>query len=348
MSRLLEWIPPRDQLQPLGAVPALLPPVLLVALLVSRPHRWLNLTVLPVFVAYSVYTALYYTMGAAPDDYGRASLQFTLVLRAIDAFLLATPSFDVAFKRHPGTPTSPPWTWKRLAYAIKFATTLRGAGWEWQVVKTRGPTTSRTAFLQRRLAKALLMYLALDVTSTYMQSRPYFHRVVPLAALSRSEHLANMLAACASAGLALNTVYQLVCIVCVASRAWAPDECIDLFGSVLSRPCSISCAFFLSALLHAFSSFAMARTGLGSFKFFCVQPLGILLESMVRGLGGRNDGKASARSVIDASGYAWTAGWLLYWCPLFFDELVQAGFWEVDAAPFSVVRGVWRGEWLHV
>lgn len=26
----------------------------------------------------------------------------------------------------------------------------------------------------------------------------------------------------------------------------------------------------------------------------------------------------------------------------------QAGFWEVDPAPLSVVRGLWKGEWLHL
>lgn len=95
-------------------------------------------------------------------------------------------------------------------------------------------------------------------------------------------------------------------------------------SSPTTQSLSLFLTFGLSALLHAFSSFVMARTGLGSLKFFLIQPIGIILERIVssRVTGG-------LKSTRTAIGYVWTAGWLLYWCPWFFDELVQVSSCEV-------------------
>ena len=76
-----DWITPRDQLKPLGPVQGLLPPLLLLSLYLARPSRTLNLTILPLYIYYSLYTSPFYTTGSTPDDYGRASLNFTLVLK---------------------------------------------------------------------------------------------------------------------------------------------------------------------------------------------------------------------------------------------------------------------------
>ena len=89
-------------------------------------------------------------------------------------------------------------------------------------------------------------------------------------------------------------------------------------SSPLTQSLSLFLTFGLSALLHAFSSFVMARTGLGSLKFFLIQPVGIILEQIVS-----NGVKGGSRKLRNAIGYAWTAAWLGYWCPWFFDELVQ-------------------------
>lgn len=226
-------------MQPLGPTAAVAPALLLLVLLLARPSRTLNMTLLPLFCLSALLTSIRYTTGSTPDDYGRASLQFTLVLRAIDAFLLTQPSFEFACTRINEQRVPPAWTLRRLGWAAKFATTMRGAGWNWNVVaKDPSPaatnTTSRREYLRRRVGKLILTYLALDVASSYMQSRPYFHRVVPLSNLSRAESVLNMLAACASAALAMNTAYQVLCVICVGSCIWRPDECVDLFGSLAS------------------------------------------------------------------------------------------------------------------
>ncbi|GAA5907515.1 wax synthase family protein [Sporobolomyces salmoneus] len=366
MLSLERLIPPRDQLEPLGLISAVSPPLLLLTLLLSHPSRFLKSTILPLFIFSAIFTSLRYTTGSAADDYARASLSFTFVLRAIDAFLLSKPSFELAFKRSKEEEVPTPWSMKRLGWALKWITTMRGAGWEWQVIpKDSGGqnSLSRQQYLRRRLAKLCLTYLALDVTSTYMQSRPYFRRAVPLSSLPPTESIFNMLAACAAAALALNTAYQLVCIVCVASHIWHPDECVDLFGSlrdakslagfwgktwhqsfrrpftsiptfVVAKLCpssprsslrpilNIFGAFSLSALVHAFSSFAMARTGSGSLRFFLVQPFGIVFETVVSHLCRNLQGIGWRRTKIMV-GYVWTASWLLWFWPWFFDEAVQ-------------------------
>ncbi|GAA5960846.1 hypothetical protein JCM3765_000839 [Sporobolomyces pararoseus] len=395
MDLLNRIVPPRDHIDALGPVQGLISPLILISLLLSPPSRLLNSTLLPLFIFSALFTSLWYTTGSAPDDYGRASLQFTLVLRAIDAFLLSTPSFELAFKRSKKDQVLEPWTLKRLGWTVKWIATMRGAGWVWQIVPEKSSAgggnaktkMTRWQYLRSRFKKLSLTYLTLDATSTYMQSRPYFHRAVSFSNLSRTESLVNSIAACASAALALNTSYQILCLVCVSSRLWAPEECIDLFGdwrdskslagfwgktwhqsfrrpfvsisnflagklsqklpsspSSSYRTLTVFFAFSLSALLHAFASFAMNRSGGGSLKFFLVQPFGILFEWIVARSLGQND---KDRVLISLIGYVWTASWLLYWSPWFFDELVQAGFWEVDPAPLSVVRGFWKGDWWN-
>lgn len=86
------------------------------------------------------------------------------------------------------------------------------------------------------------------------------------------------------------------------------------------RTLTVFFAFSLSALLHAFASFAMNRSGGGSLKFFLVQPFGILFESIVVRSLSKNGRDGILRSLV---GYIWTVSWLLYWSPWFFDELVQ-------------------------
>lgn len=233
MTSIDDWIPSRDELEPLGPIQGLVPPLLFLSLFLSPPSRILNMTILPLYTYYSLYTSLFYTTGSTPDDYGRASLNFTLVLKAIDAFLLSKPSFELAFKKRKDDPIPTPWSLKRLGWSIKVMTSLRGAGWEWQVAqKFGGSDLSRTRMIKRRIKRSVLLYLSLDVVSTYMQSRPYFHRLASLVSLSRSEQVINMISACAAAGLAINITYQILCIFCVASHIWEPRECPDLFGSV--------------------------------------------------------------------------------------------------------------------
>lgn len=227
-----DWITSRDQLKPSGPVQGLLPPLLLLSLYLARPSRILNLTILPLYIYYSLYTSLFYTTGSTPDDYGRASLNFTLVLKAIDTFLLSKPSFELAFKKRKDDPIPQPWSLRRLGWALKVMTSLRGAGWDWQVVKKLGGSDlSRTRLIKRRFKRAILLYLSLDIISTYMQTRPYFHRLAPLSSLSKGEQIINTISACAAAGLAINITYQILCVVCLASQIWDSNECPDLFGS---------------------------------------------------------------------------------------------------------------------
>ncbi|GAA5899376.1 hypothetical protein JCM5296_002279 [Sporobolomyces johnsonii] len=380
-------VPPRDALQSLGAAPALVAPSCLLVLFLAQPSRILNLTLLPLFLASALYTSLAYTTGSPPDDYGRASLNFSLCLIALDRFVVASPNFEVVFHKSAAEPTPPAWSWRRLGWALKMMMSMRGAGWSWQVsgVPTGGADLSRGRFVRSRLLRTAMLYIVMDAVSTYMQSLPYFHRQVSLASLSFVERQINMLSACAAGALAIAMLHSALSALCVASGAWSPGECPDLFGPLSAasslrgfwsktwsvfdphqsfrRPfttipravlsllrlspaspfttfLSISFAFFLSALQHAFAVYAMDRRGRGAMLFFCIQPLGILAETLVS----RASKGAGGRSLRNAVGYAWTACWLLNTCTVFFDEL--AGMWEVDPAPFSVVKGLTTGQWL--
>ncbi|GAA6060129.1 hypothetical protein JCM10212_001426 [Sporobolomyces blumeae] len=381
-------LPSRDELPVLGPAIGALGPALLLALYLSRPSRSLNLTVLPLFLATALYTSLAYTTGSAADDYGRATLNFVLALKAVEAFLLTRPSFEVAFRKTATGSIPEPWSLARLGWAIKVMTSLRGAGWSWQVrgvPPTRSPPPSRSTFVKSRLARVVYLYLSMDAVSTYMQTRPYFHRQVALVELSFVERVVNMASACLAGGLAMTILHNAVSAICVATTWWGPEECPDMIGdwkqatslsgfwgkvwhqsfrrpftsiarfvvsavplvpptSRVARFSILCLAFLQSGLLHAFSAYAMARTGMGSIKFFAVQPFGIVVEAFVSK---RTSGLGS-RTVRNACGYVWVATWLVYWCPSFYYELVQAGMWEVDLAPLSVVKGIWKGQWLNL
>lgn len=92
--------------------------------------------------------------------------------------------------------------------------------------------------------------------------------------------------------------------------------------STLGALLSLLTPFTLSGLQHAFAMYAMHRTGLQTFLFFAVQPVGILAELML--------GKVARRVGVDTSAVGarfvsglWVVGWLLWCGPWFFDDLVQ-------------------------
>ncbi|GAA5975248.1 hypothetical protein JCM21900_001875, partial [Sporobolomyces salmonicolor] len=332
----------------------------------------LNLTFLPLFIASALYTALAYTTGSPPDDYGRASLNFSLCLIALDRFLLASPNFEAVFCKSAAEPVPPAWSWRRLGWALKMTTSMRGAGWSWQVrgVPTGGADISRRQFVRSRLLRMALLYVVMDAVSTYMQSRPYFHRQVSLASLSFVERQINMLSACAAGALAIAILHSALSAVCVASSAWSPSECPDLFGPLsaasslrgfwsktwwvrdsfipLTAPSSAEDFYGVSALLLRHQSFRRPFTTippavLSLLRLSPASPftaiLSIFLAFFLSALQ-----HAFAAYAMDRRGRRA----MLFFCiqPIGILAEMLAGMWEVDPAPFSVVKGLATGQWL--
>lgn len=108
-------------------------------------------------------------------------------------------------------------------------------------------------------------------------------------------------------------------------------SCLSLSpSSLLSKAIIITVAFTLSGIQHAFALYATSRSGRLTLIFFLLQPLGIAFESAVAHNVGWNKW----------IGYVWTAIWLLTTSSIYFDDLVRAGLFNIDAAPVSLVRAL--------
>ncbi|KAF9047545.1 membrane bound O-acyl transferase family-domain-containing protein [Panaeolus papilionaceus] len=103
--------------------------------------------------------------------------------------------------------------------------------------------------------------------------------------------------------------------------------------------------FFISGLVHHTGDYmALNRSG-GSFVFFMLQSLAIIVEGAAIQLGR----KAKLDSwvptgVWKALGYLWVLTWFSYTLPIMVDPLLRVGFFE-DGLSFSVILGLLRGTW---
>lgn len=384
MSSISSLVPSLAAREPLPPIYAALPPVLSILLFLSDSSSHLFHAVLvPPLLLSALYPPLAYTTGNVGADFGLGTQGIFVALMVLDKLVL---SKRTDFRRNGDGQSIPKaWSLMRLDWAIKLYASMRGVGWNWEVnnVPKSNSRMSRIYFCGSRMCRAIIYYLAMDTLSAgYMQTRPYFHREISFDDLPFVERFANMLASGLAGYLALALLYSLVSVFSVASFAYSPEGCPDLFGPLsassslagfwgktwhqslrrnLSQPgvvlasslqltpssslskALVTCiAFTLSAVQHSFGSYAMDRRWMGAAKFFLVQPLGLLFEMALRAVFGRKKGLG-----WNVLGYFWTATWLLYFSPYFVDELVQAGMWTVDPAPFSFYNGLRTGVWWN-
>ncbi|KAL8293380.1 hypothetical protein RQP46_000081 [Phenoliferia psychrophenolica] len=379
-------LPPLALRLPLPPFYAALPTIILLLLSISPPSRLLTLALLPPLLWSALYVPLAFTTGNVGGDFGLGSQGIFYFLTWLDRFVI-TPDYERVFLRGSEGRPQKAWTLGRVWYATKLCVSMRGAGWRWEVRNTPpGPRETRWGFIKSRVGRAASLYLVVDALSTYQQRQPYFHRQIPFSALSSGDRLLCGASAALIGGAAIGLLYNLVVVVCVSSRLWTPEECPDLFGPVsesttlsgfwgrtwhqsfrrvfttpglllsnlLSLPPTSTptrilttlVAFSLSAIQHAFGMVAMARTGRGAALFFLSQPIGLAMEELAT-RGARMVGIGKNPQSWRAFGFMWTVTWLLATSPPFFDELVQAGMWTVDPAPFSIVKGVMYGQWWN-
>lgn len=144
----------------------------------------------------------------------------------------------------------------------------------------------------------------------------------------------------------------------------------NLFRRVFLRPSialqsnkiiSLLCAFFLSGVLHLCGTRTQACQpvgGWGSFVFFTIQPIGILIEVIVReaylyvkthsnwmsGKGGNREVTTKILNLVEALvAWAWTFSWFMYTSTGFFDEFCWGAIWRIESTPVSL----WQEGWFR-
>ncbi|KAI5477014.1 hypothetical protein MNV49_006972 [Pseudohyphozyma bogoriensis] len=378
-ASLLEGrIPDLHERAPLPPLAAAAPSILLVLAFFFRVRSWLLLPFFALLALVCLVPPLIYTTENVGGDFGIGSNGVFLLLTAVDRLLLSHLERDFVPPRG-----AVPNGLGRIVWVHKLLANMRGAGWSFEVKNTpKASPLQRGKYLLSRIPRLIGFYLAVDILSTWQQQQPYFHRQIPLSSLSPLDRNIHLTLAGSMAVSALSLLYTITCMICVASGVWMPLECPDLFGSpkgaysvqgfwgvtwhqsfrrVFTNPAdhmsnllrlpphslsrkilTLHTAFALSAVQHSFAMLAMNRTGRKTAIFFLVQPYAIVLEEVVKAV----IGKERARR-LRGVGYVWTVGWLLWSGEWFFDELVQAGMWTVDPAPFSVVKGLTTGKYWY-
>jgi len=81
----------------------------------------------------------------------------------------------------------------------------------------------------------------------------------------------------------------------------------------------------------------------GTLTFFCLQPIGIILESTVVEAA-KKAGFKRANWLTYGLGYLWVCVWLATTLPLFVDSYYRMGYRETMPR-FSLFLGLWNGTW---
>ena len=151
-----------------------LPTLILLSLSSSPPSRLLTLALLPPLLWSALWVPLAYQTGNVGGDFGLGSQGIIYTLTWLDRFVL-TRDYERVFLRVGEESVPKAWSRGRLGYAAKLCTSMRGAGWNWEVRNTPpSPREGHWEYVRSRLGRTAGLYLAVDLLSTYQQQQPYF------------------------------------------------------------------------------------------------------------------------------------------------------------------------------
>ncbi|KAL7266714.1 hypothetical protein RUND412_010730 [Rhizina undulata] len=131
--------------------------------------------------------------------------------------------------------------------------------------------------------------------------------------------------------------------VFTAPAAWIIRNCGVERRGLLAQMLRLWIPFVMSGILHLAGNWTNASCGLGSFRFFLLQPMGILIEAgFVRIYSACVDrrGKERVEKVLK---FLWTLAWFVVTSQSFIAEYRYGGLWLSEPVPVSVWRGI-KGE----
>lgn len=104
-------------------------------------------------------------------------------------------------------------------------------------------------------------------------------------------------------------------------------------------------AFSVSGFIHIGGEFMIFHNLKGgSFVFFVLQAFAIIFEEMILYVW-RILGLTLPQRIFRLAGYVWVTLWFAYTLPIMLEPLLRNGFFE-SGPSFSVILGVWQGEWV--
>ncbi|KAF9535564.1 membrane bound O-acyl transferase family-domain-containing protein [Crepidotus variabilis] len=116
----------------------------------------------------------------------------------------------------------------------------------------------------------------------------------------------------------------------------------------------VTLVFLVSGILH-FGGDALALQSLrkpGSFQFFCLQPVGLIIEDLILSVWCyfKPSAKVSSRTppiFLKLVGFVWVFIWIGYTLPFWAEPLLDASYIEdVSKGVPSILLGLWKGQWV--
>ena len=105
-------------------------------------------------------------------------------------------------------------------------------------------------------------------------------------------------------------------------------------------------AFFVSGLIHHSAEYVIHQKWDGhSMEFFLLQAVGIICEDIVISLAARAGFSSKPNLFYKFIGFVWVFTWFSYTFPMFLDRPIQGGL-MVDGWNYSLILGLWRGDWI--
>ncbi|KAJ6521602.1 hypothetical protein B0H19DRAFT_1386823 [Mycena capillaripes] len=268
--------------------------------------------------------------------------------------------------------------WRRTRWALALLLSPRGVSWahEPTIALPEHPavSTSRLAFIARRLLTALLLFTVHDAANLHVRWNPMFRANGPgWTAEGWGWRALVVMAWAVSSYSIIFWTATIISVVGVACRLSYPEEWPPFFGSPVEaytirrlwghtwhqlmrrfvtaigyqRPSYVQffTAVALSASVHyGAETMALRSWHGGAFTFFMLQPCAIMLEDFVLYVG-RNIAGMKNGFAVRLVGYALVWAWFTLTLPAWQGPLRRAGHTE-EGLPVSVLMGLWRGEWV--
>jgi hypothetical protein len=104
-------------------------------------------------------------------------------------------------------------------------------------------------------------------------------------------------------------------------------------------------AFFISGLIHKSAEYILYQKWAGhAIEFFLLQAVAIICEDIIISLAARAGFTSKPNAFYKSIGFVWVFAWFTYSLPMWIDEMIHGGIMD-DGLNFSLVLGLWRGDW---
>jgi len=121
---------------------------------------------------------------------------------------------------------------------------------------------------------------------------------------------------------------------------------LGLPKSTLTTCFKLFIVFFVTGLIHQSAEYFIFQKWAGhSLEFFLLQAVGIICEDTIISLATRAGFSSKPNRFYKFIGFVWVIAWFSYCLPILLDEIRHSGLLD-DGLNFSLILGLWRGDWI--